>query len=49
MYIWPDGKSYSGRWQNGCQHGFGIITYPDNTTKKGEWNEGKRIRWITSQ
>jgi hypothetical protein len=39
---------YNGYWKNGKQHGEGLFFAPDeNKWKKGIWNEGKRVRWIT--
>lgn len=42
----PDGRKYVGEWKNGLQHGIATFIYSDGTQKKGEWNEGKRTRWI---
>jgi len=47
-YTWSDGKSYTGGWFNGEQHGEGLYTdIKKGKTKKGIWENGSRIRWIT--
>ena len=30
--IWTDGTMYEGEWQNGIQHGKGLIILPDGST-----------------
>jgi hypothetical protein len=43
-----DGRKYKGKWKNGKQHGEGEFYNPkDATWKKGIWNDGKRVRWLT--
>lgn len=37
---------YEGGWKNGKQHGMGVYTNGEGITRKGEWVEGKRTRWI---
>jgi hypothetical protein len=32
---------------DGKQHGIGLYTTDKGEVKKGEWKEGKRVRWIT--
>jgi len=32
---WTDGSWYQGEWDRGIQHGYGKMTFPDNTTKEG--------------
>lgn len=41
MFTWPDGKIYEGYWQNGKQHGDGVLI---NNGKRvnGTWVDGKR-------
>ena len=46
MFTWPDGRKYDGNWKNGKQHGVGIIHSSHGEVKKGEWADGKRVRWI---
>ena len=46
MFTWPDGRMYDGQWFNGKQHGEGIYLTSKGEKKRGEWNEGKRVRWI---
>ena len=43
--FWPDGRTYVGGWKDGKQHGEGKFSV-NGETKTGEWNNGKRIRWI---
>lgn len=42
---WPDGKKLTGTWKLGKMHGFGTLTY-NNKEYKGEWADGKRLRWL---
>jgi len=28
-YQWPDGRKYSGFWQNNKMNGFGVFIWPD--------------------
>lgn len=46
MFTWPDGRQYDGNWRNGKQHGAGIYHSSRGEIKKGEWADGKRVRWI---
>ncbi len=42
-----DGRKYKGLWLNGKQNGKGeFLNSKENFWRKGEWDEGKRIRWI---
>ena len=46
-FTWLDKKiSYTGNWLNGKQHGIGALTCKDGTIKQGEWDHGKRVRWL---
>ena len=46
-FTWPNGKCYEGNWSDGKQHGIGYLTAGEGQEKKkGEWAEGRRIRWI---
>lgn len=42
---WADGKFYEGSWKNGKQHGEGLLT-EKGVTKRGEWNRGRRTKWV---
>ena len=42
----PDGRVYSGGWQNDLQHGEGVITTPNGKQKRGLWENGIKIRWL---
>ena len=45
-FTWPDGKRYKGKWKRGKQHGEGAIYEPSlREWKKGEWYEGRRVKW----
>ncbi len=45
IFIWPDGRKYLGKWKKGKQHGIGIFK-SNNIIQYGEWDYGKRIKWI---
>ena len=46
-FKWKDGRQYRGGWDNGKQHGIGFfLKLGQSHEKEGEWNEGKRIRWV---
>ena len=42
--VWPNGKKYTGGWSNGKKHGVGVMV-DEKGERKGEWSEGKRIKW----
>ena len=48
IFSRPDGRKYEGQWHNGKQHGEGVYITAQGQRKKGEWKEGKRVRWITN-
>lgn len=45
-YAWADGRKYVGEWKLGKQHGKGKYILLDNTIKTGQWEDGKRIKWV---
>ena len=45
VFIWPDGRKFEGYWLGGKQHGRGKY-YKDGRMRVGEWENGKRIRWL---
>eukprot|EP01071_Lankesteria_metandrocarpae_P001839 Lankesteria_metandrocarpae@DN1921_c0_g1_i1.p1 len=45
VFTWPDGRVYSGGWREGRQHGEGTFTSHGETCR-GQWLNGKRIRWL---
>jgi len=46
-YYWNNGTIFRGMWKNGVQNGEGEIYEPKkNRTRKGIWEDGKRIKWI---
>ena len=43
-----DGRKYKGYWKNGKQHGEGeFFNAQSNQWRRGIWDDGKRVRWIT--
>jgi hypothetical protein len=44
-FFWPNGKVYNGSWKDGAQNGNGIYTNSKGDSRKGEWNDGKRIKY----
>lgn len=42
MFIWPDGKSYSGDYVDGKKQGFGVYKYADGKVYEGQWVNGKQ-------
>ena len=50
VFEWADGKKYKGPWKNGKQNGIGEFYDPiKDIWKKGEWEDGKRMRWIINE
>ena len=46
-FEWADGRKFAGYWKNGKQNGEGEFYNPETReTKKGIWENGKRIKWI---
>ena len=41
-FVWPDGKQYTGDWQNGKRSGEGTSTWPDGAHYKGGYLENKK-------
>ena len=33
-------------WRRGKIDGKGTMTFPNGTSREGEWREGKRLRWL---
>lgn len=42
-----DGRVYEGYWIYGKQHGEGFYTNKDGEKKRGQWEKGKRVKWIS--
>ena len=40
------GRKYAGEWKDGKQHGLGTYTMADGLKKSGQWEAGKRLRWL---
>jgi hypothetical protein len=48
VFTDTDGKQYKGEWKEGKQNGKGEIYLPkQNIWKKGIWEDGKRLEWIS--
>mmetsp|Transcript_144421 Transcript_144421/g.462753 ORF Transcript_144421/g.462753 Transcript_144421/m.462753 type:complete len:120 (+) Transcript_144421:191-550(+) len=45
VLTWPDGQQYDGQWKAGRQHGVAVYIR-NGASRKGEWREGKRSRWL---
>jgi hypothetical protein len=45
--MWKDGRIYDGTWKDGKQHGRGKFITKDGIERIGEWENGKKIRWIS--
>lgn len=45
--VWPNGRKYVGPWQNDQCHGIGVFIEPGVGKRQGEWQNGKRIKWIS--
>lgn len=39
---WPDGRNYTGFFQDDMLHGRGVMDWPDGRRYDGEWNKGKQ-------
>lgn len=42
-----DGSSYKGMWQEGKQHGFGILSDAAGRKKYGVWKNGAKIKTLS--
>ena len=38
----PTNEQYNGQWTNDKRHGYGMMTYGDQSTYTGEWENDKR-------
>lgn len=43
--VWNEHKEYNGQWADNLQHGEGYLT-DGKMSKKGEWNCGRRVKWL---
>ncbi len=45
-----DGRKYRGFWSDGKQNGTGeFFSVGAHKWKKGQWNNGRRIKWIETE
>ena len=43
-----NGDRYNGQFENDLKHGSGIYhSSADQTKRQGEWQNGKRVAWLT--
>ena len=42
IYIWNDGRVYSGQYKDDKKHGFGVYTWADGRCYEGFWYKGKQ-------
>ena len=53
VYTWSNGDKYEGQWACDLQHGIGFMQEVGEdgrvVIKRGEWVEGKIVRWIEDQ
>ena len=45
VFLWPDGRVYSGEWMNGKQHGKGEYKNKKGLARNGVWENGTRTKW----
>merc|ERR1711879_769619 len=43
---WPDGRSYSGQWCDGQQHGKATACTPRGLKRESWWEHGKFVQWM---
>ena len=46
--LLPDGSEYVGQWKLAKAHGIGTYRNSMDELKKGEWSEGKCLRWLVA-
>ena len=39
-FVYPDGSTYEGMWENGARHGYGKMIYKDGNSYEGNWKNG---------
>ena len=42
MYVWPDGKTYSGEWEKNKMDGHGLLKWADGKEYEGKFVSDKR-------
>ena len=43
IYVFTDGSSYSGEWQDGFPEGSGTLKFIDGSKFEGEWRGGSYV------
>merc|ERR1712012_789206 len=43
---WPDGRSYSGQWCDGKQHGRAIACTARGLKRESCWKDGRFVQWF---
>jgi len=46
MLRYANTSKYEGAWLDSKQHGIGVFTTKDGRSRRGEWNNGARLRWL---
>lgn len=41
-YTWPDGRKYTGEFENDMKCGFGVLEFADGRKYVGEWKNDKQ-------
>jgi len=41
-YVWQDGRTYEGQYEEDKKHGYGIYTWSDSKRYAGWWHNGKQ-------
>ena len=42
IFVWEDGKKYTGEYWHGLKYGHGKLELLDGTVYEGEWKNGKQ-------
>jgi len=49
-FKFANGNIYIGKFKEGKMNGFAIfVSHEDQTKRHGEWRDGKRIAWLSTQ
>jgi len=47
--TFEDGTYYEGKWKKGYKHGEGIAKLVNGKTRKGMWELGKLVDWLSEE